>query len=66
MVISYLEKTKEEFFETKASLNEQLVAVQNHYKENLKMIQLLEEHGLENMLFICELSVACAKKHLTI
>ena len=30
------------------------------------MIQLLEEHGLENMLFICELSVACAKKHLTI
>ena len=48
MVISYLEKTKEEFFETKASLNEQLVAVQNHYKETLKMIQLLEDNNDPN------------------
>lgn len=48
MVISYLEKTKEEFFETKASLVEELTAVQNHYKENLKLIQMLEDNNDPN------------------
>lgn len=48
MVVSYLEKTKEEFFETKTSLTEELTAVQNHYKENLKMIQLLEDSNDPN------------------
>ncbi len=43
MVIEYLEKTKEEFLTQKTSLISELNDYENRYKENIKMIQLLEE-----------------------
>ena len=43
MVKEYLEKTRDEFLDTKCNLSEKLVSAENHYKENLKIIQMLEE-----------------------
>ncbi|MBQ5676681.1 MAG: hypothetical protein IIV45_16755, partial [Lachnospiraceae bacterium] len=42
MVKEYLEKTRESFMNRRAVLMDQLTSVENLYKENLKMIQLLE------------------------
>ena len=43
MITGYLEKTKQDFLDEKAKLDAELVSVKNKYKENMKMIQLLEE-----------------------
>lgn len=49
MVKGYLEKTKQDFYEDKLELSVELNALQNKYKENLKMIQLLEESNDPNI-----------------
>ena len=41
MVKEYLEKTRDEFLDTKCNLSEKLVSAENHYKENLKIIQMI-------------------------
>ena len=43
MIVEYLEKTKEDFVNQKDSLLSELNEYENRYKENIKMIQLLEE-----------------------
>lgn len=43
MLKEYLEKTRDEFFDDKLSLTEKLIAAENNYKENIKIIQMLEE-----------------------
>lgn len=43
MVKEYLEKTREEFLINKSSLTEKLTSAENHFKENLKIIQMLED-----------------------
>ncbi len=48
MVKEYLEKTRDEFYESKYSLTEKLTAAENHYKENIKIIQMLEDTSDEN------------------
>lgn len=42
MVKQYLEKTRDEFYESKYALIEKLTAAENHFKENIKIIQMLE------------------------
>ena len=49
MVKGYLEKTKQDFYEEKLELSVELSAIQTKYKENLKMIQLLEESNDPNI-----------------
>lgn len=48
MVKEYLEKIRDEFYETKYSLSEKLTAAENHYKENIRIIQMLEDTNDEN------------------
>lgn len=43
MIVEYLEKIKEDFVNQKDSLLSELNEYENRYKENIKMIQLLEE-----------------------
>ena len=43
MIVEYLEKTKEDFVNQKDSLLSELNEYENRYKENIKMIQVLEE-----------------------
>lgn len=43
MVKEYLLKTRDEFLERRVSFLEELTGLQNHVKENEKLIQLLEE-----------------------
>ena len=42
MVKKYLEKTRDEFYDSKYALIEKLTAAENHFKENIKIIQMLE------------------------
>ena len=42
MVKQYLEKTRDEFYDSKYALIEKLTAAENHFKENIKIIQMLE------------------------
>ncbi len=48
MVKEYLEKTRDEFYDSKYSLTEKLTVAENHYKENIKIIQMLEKTCDEN------------------
>ena len=43
MVREYLEKTRDEFLVTKSSLIEKLTSAENHFKENFKIIEMLED-----------------------
>ena len=43
MVKEYLDKIKDEYIENKLSISEKLTSAENHYKENIKMIQMLED-----------------------
>ena len=42
MLVEYLEKTKKEFMEKKKNLQEEIVSLEIKSKENIRMIQLLE------------------------
>ena len=48
MVKEYLEKTRDEFYDSRQSLIEKLTTAENHYKENIKLIQMLEDSSDEN------------------
>ncbi len=48
MVKEYLEKTRDEFLINKSSLTEKLTSAENHFKENLKIIQMLEDSNDPN------------------
>ena len=43
MVREYLEKTRDEFLVSKSSLIEKLTSAENHFKENFKIIEMLED-----------------------
>lgn len=47
MVKQYLEKTRDEFYDSKYALIEKLTAAENHFKENIKIIQMLEENPMK-------------------
>ena len=48
MVREYLEKTRNEFYDSRQGLIEKLTTAENHYKENIKLIQMLEDSSDEN------------------
>ena len=48
MVKEYLEKTRDEFYDSRQSLIEKLTTAENHYKDNIKLIQMLEDSSDEN------------------
>lgn len=48
MVKEYLEKTRDQFYDSRQSLIEKLTTAENHYKENIKLIQMLEDSSDEN------------------
>ena len=48
MVREYLEKTRDEFYDSRQDLIEKLTTAENHYKENIKLIQMLEDSSDEN------------------
>ena len=47
MVKQYLEKTRDEFYDSKYALIEKLTAAENHFKENIKIIQMLEGNPMK-------------------
>ena len=49
MVKKYLEKTRDEFYDSKYALIEKLTAAENHFKENIKIIQMLEENPMKDL-----------------
>ena len=49
MVKEYLEKTRDGFLEEKISLMEQVTFLQNSMKQNIQMIQLLEDTNDPNI-----------------
>ena len=52
MVKQYLEKTRDEFYDSKYALIEKLTAAENHFKENIKIIQMLEGKSDESFALI--------------
>ena len=42
MVKQYLEKTRDEFYESKYALIEKLTAAENHFKENIKIFYMVK------------------------